>query len=574
MTIPSVLIIGAGPSGLVAAKEAKQCGFNPTVLEKDNTIGGLWKPDGKPWKGMLINNSRHASSFSDHEWPKGAPDFPSRDDVYDYLQSYTKTFNLMEYIHINCAVEKIEQTNNKWLVKWVKKSDEKEQRVSAIFDFVIVSSGFFSEAFIPQITGSETFTGSIIHSKDYKSSNEPSSLFGRIRSYPSKIYALFQDYLLRKLQNQKTSKLNKIFTWIASKRFIQSDPSSFKGKTIVVIGSAFSACEIAATVAKVAKKVFNIFRRPNWITSRYLKGKDGEDNERFLPFDWTWKRSLVQSTISNEPSLPTFDRYKKINQRLHSMCNMQEKINPDLAVPVPSSDPPLTSVSDAYLPLVKKGTIIPKKCVVTKIDKDFLFLSDGNIIKGVDKIIFCTGYRTRIPFFSESIQKQLDFHPEDPLQPLPLYKTVFHPEFQNLAFVGMSRFNIFFGPIELQARLATMTFSGKIPYPSKTLMEEGIHKEKKIREMNPRPQFANLEYINFCDDLAKGIGALPDLGTLKKERPDLYKKLWNGPFTTASYRLTGFGANPTIAMKKINELYQNVGESPFLNPECIYSSLH
>ncbi len=42
----TVAIIGAGPAGLVSAKEAKAHGLNPTVFEKGSTVGGLWKPGG------------------------------------------------------------------------------------------------------------------------------------------------------------------------------------------------------------------------------------------------------------------------------------------------------------------------------------------------------------------------------------------------------------------------------------------------------------------------------------------------------------------------------------------------
>ena len=35
-----ILIIGAGPSGLVAAKSALECGLEPIVLEQAKTLGG------------------------------------------------------------------------------------------------------------------------------------------------------------------------------------------------------------------------------------------------------------------------------------------------------------------------------------------------------------------------------------------------------------------------------------------------------------------------------------------------------------------------------------------------------
>ncbi len=45
----------------------------------------------------------------------------------------------------------------------------------------------------------------------------------------------------------------------------------------------------------------------------------------------------------------------------------------------------------------------------------------------------------------------------------------------------------FFGQIELLARMACMTFSKKIPSPSKEAMIEEIKREEEIRNLTPRP---------------------------------------------------------------------------------------
>lgn len=39
---PNIAIIGTGPSGLVSAKYAIEQGFNVTVYEQNEAIGGVW----------------------------------------------------------------------------------------------------------------------------------------------------------------------------------------------------------------------------------------------------------------------------------------------------------------------------------------------------------------------------------------------------------------------------------------------------------------------------------------------------------------------------------------------------
>ena len=40
----TILIVGAGPSGLAAAKYAIQAGMKPIVLERRPDLGGVWHP--------------------------------------------------------------------------------------------------------------------------------------------------------------------------------------------------------------------------------------------------------------------------------------------------------------------------------------------------------------------------------------------------------------------------------------------------------------------------------------------------------------------------------------------------
>lgn len=42
MSILNIAVIGAGTSGLCAAKHSLQQGFKVTVYEQNNTIGGIW----------------------------------------------------------------------------------------------------------------------------------------------------------------------------------------------------------------------------------------------------------------------------------------------------------------------------------------------------------------------------------------------------------------------------------------------------------------------------------------------------------------------------------------------------
>lgn len=367
---------------------------------------------------------------------------------------------------------------------------------TALFDSVVICSGMYSKGYIPQIQGLETFKGRLIHSEDYKK------------------------------------------------------PDSFTGRKVAVIGNSFSGTEIAAEIALKADKVYHIYQRPYWLITRYRKEKE---TQRLIPFDLiSFKRnSMIQNETDDELN-------ERINKVLLELCSDQFKIDSNLCISGSLKDYPFITTSDTYLHRVTKGMIIPKKGNIQKIDGNVLRLADESCVE-VDDVVFSTGYCTDASFFDLSMQKELEFESDRSLQPF-LLNNIFNPKFPNMAFIGMARYTIFFGIIELQARLACLTLSKKIAWPSDSMMEEGMKESRAFRGKKLRSQHRFSNHMLVCENLAKEIDVLPDFAKIQKENPFLYDQLINGPFTTASYRLCGFGSNEDAALKIIDEIIKRAGD--------------
>lgn len=480
---PTVAIIGAGPSGLVSAKYALEYGLKPIVLEKNSDIGGIWQPTtGIVWDSMHTNLSHFSCMFTDLPWEELADDFPLQNKMYAYLHKYADKFSLKSYIQFNSHVIDIKEANGKWEVTW----EEEIGRKAFHFDYVIVATGVFSSEFIPPIPNLENFKGKKIHSKDYK------------------------------------------------------NPQQFENQTVAIIGSGFSGIEIAPDIASSAKKVYHSFRTPHWILPRNIPVNPVEQKSPKWPLDLLFYNNRSARKQKEEVKFKTAEDNRKSNAYMNSICQKQSEISNDLKIPEEKwSEPSQVSISDTYLDNVEKGKIILKKGSIKGFDSSNIIFEDNSRIS-VDSLVFCTGYKLNFSFLNDSVRNKLEFSPNDQLQPLILYKCTLHPEFRNLAFVGVYR-GPYFAVMELQAKWANAIFSGKVDFPNELQFDTALEEERKIRQAFPRPQFPHGDYVGLADSIAEELKCLPDREELKRDDSKLYKQLYQGPVVPIGYRFAENG---------------------------------
>ena len=148
-----VAVIGAGPGGLVSAKHAIEAGFDVSVFEASDDLGGQWNTAAAHsgiWPGMRTNTSRAMTAFSDYPAPPSHDLHPLAEQIHDYLRSYSDSFGVTDRIRFNTRVRDVRPA---WLVD------------GEPFDAVIVASGRFRAPMLPD--GLDGFTGELLHAFDY-----------------------------------------------------------------------------------------------------------------------------------------------------------------------------------------------------------------------------------------------------------------------------------------------------------------------------------------------------------------------------------------------------------------------
>lgn len=179
-----VCVIGAGPAGLVAARELKRAGHEVVVIEQRHEVGGQWLYDPKveeehpmgKTRLMKVHSSVYASlrvmspreimGFSDFPFvgKKGRDTrrFPGHEEILLYLKDFCDHFGLREMIRFNTFVENVEMLDypvlEKEHLKWVVKSRVAEKEVEEVYDAVVVASGHYTLPRLPAIEGKQPTT--------------------------------------------------------------------------------------------------------------------------------------------------------------------------------------------------------------------------------------------------------------------------------------------------------------------------------------------------------------------------------------------------------------------------------
>jgi cation diffusion facilitator CzcD-associated flavoprotein CzcO len=216
-------IVGAGSSGLTVAKNMLECGISVEVIEREDDVGGNWyfgKPASSVCRSTHLLSSKRMTEFTDFPMPEEYPDYPGVTQVWEYLRSYARHFDLYRVIEFNRSIEQIEPAGKFWDVTL----DGGERRR---YRGVVIANGHNWDPKFPEYPGA--FDGRVLHSAQYKT------------------------------------------------------PDAIRDKRVLVVGAGNSGCDIAVEAAQNAAKAFHSSRRGYHYLPKYFLGQPSDAlGERLL----------------------------------------------------------------------------------------------------------------------------------------------------------------------------------------------------------------------------------------------------------------------------------------------------
>ncbi len=151
---PTVIIIGAGITGIGAAYHLGANKIPYIILEARNDLGGVWSTH--RWHGARCDSDfvKYSYSFK----PLLSPyRLQNREQIHRYLRSVAEEFAIKDHIRFNTRVTKaiFDLEAHRWVI----------HTTGGVFSaqFLINGNGYFSDPYIPTFRDSNKFKGEIIH---------------------------------------------------------------------------------------------------------------------------------------------------------------------------------------------------------------------------------------------------------------------------------------------------------------------------------------------------------------------------------------------------------------------------
>jgi cation diffusion facilitator CzcD-associated flavoprotein CzcO len=257
----SYAIIGAGPSGLAAARNLQRFGIDWTGYELSDGVGGLWDidaPRSTVYESAHLISSKGTTQFTEFPMADSVADYPSHRELIAYFRDFAKHFGLVDGFRFGTEVTRVVPSpTGGYDVTSVGPDGERTEHHHG----VLVANGTLSEPNVPTFAGH--FDGELLHTSRYKSA------------------------------------------------------TMFAGKRVLIVGAGNSGCDIAVDAVHHAAAVDISVRRGYHFVPKYLFGKPSDSLNQGKPLPARIKQAVDARVLRMFTGDPTRFGFPKPDHKLY-----------------------------------------------------------------------------------------------------------------------------------------------------------------------------------------------------------------------------------------------------------------
>jgi dimethylaniline monooxygenase (N-oxide forming) len=380
-----VCVIGAGVSGLAAAKAFAARSHKVSIVEKSADLGGVWEP-ARSYPEVQTQSPKDLYRYTDKAMPDSYPEWPKGPQVHAYLSDYARGHGLDRMLRFNTAVVAMERRAD-GKPGWTLELKTPNGIFREDFDFVAICTGQFNEPQTLNLPGEADFTakgGRILHSSAY------------------------------------------------------NDADLAKGRKVVVLGGSKSATDIAVNaVESGASEVTIVYREPVWRIPYFIGGLVNFKRILYIRAQENmfagWGLGPLARLAHAIAKPLVWANWRGLESMLKAQlklgkCNMvpQTRIEDGVNCSVPIATP------DFY-PMVADGRIKAIRGTFDRYDGNSIVMSNGERVNA-DIAVLAIGYKLGVPFLPDAFRAKL----VDPDGQYRLYRLIANPALPDLGFVGFN----------------------------------------------------------------------------------------------------------------------------------------
>ncbi|MFW0874156.1 flavin-containing monooxygenase [Rhodococcoides corynebacterioides] len=347
----SVIVIGAGVSGMLTSIRLSEAGIDHVVLEKNSDVGGGWFENTYPGAGVDTPSHLYSYSFAPRAWTSH---FGKRDEVWQYLADVADEHDLRSRIRFDTEVSSAEYDADRQ--GWTVRTAAGEVLTA---DVVITATGQLNRPKVPPIPGLADFAGPIFHTAQW-----PADL-------------------------------------------------DLTGKRVAIVGSGASAMQVLPAIASTVEHATVFQRSPQWVAPSDVYFEPIVDDVNYLmdlvPLYRLWYRARLAWNFNDRvhPSLQKDPEWDNPAVSINAMNDAHRRVftrylekeldgRPDLIEKALPDYPPFGKrmlLDNGWYAALRRDnvTLVPE--AVASIDAHHVRGAHGTVAE-VDVVILATGFET------------------------------------------------------------------------------------------------------------------------------------------------------------------------------------